>query len=633
MSANTTFTLTCSGPGGSASASTTVTVGATGSLPIAHAGFDRAVIGAAPVTLAGSGTPPPGATIVSYAWSQTAGPNVTLSANGPNATFTAPLVTTPTVLTFQLIVTASSGATSLPDAVDILLQPLPPGQTAVNGRVTHARIPTTTTNGLNYAGTFQEPSRGITVELVDAGNGTIIASGTTDGGGYFSFSAPPNTNVRLRARAELVRASGAGARWNIAVRDVDNANSQYTVASGTFSTGATGVTQNLAIQSGWGTAPSSGPLGPRDAAPFAILDTVYRALVKVVNIEPNVNLPPLTIDWSVDNPGGQTFYSSSGTGQRRIVLPGEANVDTEEYDEAIIAHEFGHYIEDVLGRSDSVGGPHALSSRLDPRVAWSEGLATFLAALLLDNSVAIDTAGNMQQQTGLFFDVESFSGAASSRGWWNEASVFVILWDLYDPANDDPAQLGAAPLWRVLTNEMRTTDAFATIFPFVAALKQTAAAAAGAIDAVVQTQPIVASTINAFATTETNDAGAGSDVLPVYTTTQIDGVPRTLRSTNLFGVDNKLGNSRFLRLDVPSPRSIRVQLTASGTNRDPDVYIFRRGNIVASGITPSNEDFTTTLNQAGTYVIEILDCDNAGCSGPNPVPAPTDLTLTLSAVP
>lgn len=66
------------------------------------------------VTLAGTAAvSTAGATIASYQWTQIAGPAVTLTnANTANATFTAPAVTSDTVLTFQLTATDSTGASA-----------------------------------------------------------------------------------------------------------------------------------------------------------------------------------------------------------------------------------------------------------------------------------------------------------------------------------------------------------------------------------------------------------------------------------------------------------------------------------------------------------------------------------------
>jgi hypothetical protein len=76
------------------------------------------------VTLDGSGsTDPDGGTISSYTWVQTTGsPTLTLSgANTAQATFTAPSLMADTTFTFQLTVTDSEGASSLPASVNVIV--------------------------------------------------------------------------------------------------------------------------------------------------------------------------------------------------------------------------------------------------------------------------------------------------------------------------------------------------------------------------------------------------------------------------------------------------------------------------------------------------------------------------------
>ena len=56
----------------------------------------------------------------------------------------------------------------------------------------------------------------------------------------------------------------------------------------------------------------------------------------------------------------------------------------------IFVHEAGHFIEHNVSRSDNPGGFHD-GSPADPRLAWSEGYATWLATAVLDRDTYIDT--------------------------------------------------------------------------------------------------------------------------------------------------------------------------------------------------------------------------------------------------
>ena len=80
------------------------------SAPNAVAGGSQTVSIGATVTLNGSASNDPDGDTLSYSWSQTTGPAVTLNnAMSANATFTAPTVTSDTLLRFELTVSDTSG--------------------------------------------------------------------------------------------------------------------------------------------------------------------------------------------------------------------------------------------------------------------------------------------------------------------------------------------------------------------------------------------------------------------------------------------------------------------------------------------------------------------------------------------
>src|SRR5262249_36600880 len=93
--------------------------------PIANAGPDQLVDEGVTVMLNGTGSSDPDGDPITLAWSQTAGPAVTLtSISATQPTFTAPDVSTDTVLTFQLIV-ADGITNSVPDEVRITVRAKP----------------------------------------------------------------------------------------------------------------------------------------------------------------------------------------------------------------------------------------------------------------------------------------------------------------------------------------------------------------------------------------------------------------------------------------------------------------------------------------------------------------------------
>jgi ELWxxDGT repeat protein len=92
--------------------------------PQASAGNDQSVNEGAAVTLTAAASNDSDGAIVSYAWLQTSGASVTLSdSSAISPTFTAPVLTTPDTLSFQLSVTDNEGA-SASDTVSIKVNPV-----------------------------------------------------------------------------------------------------------------------------------------------------------------------------------------------------------------------------------------------------------------------------------------------------------------------------------------------------------------------------------------------------------------------------------------------------------------------------------------------------------------------------
>lgn len=630
INSTTTFGLSCTGPGGTSASGTSVTVTGPNRIPVADAGADQSTLSGATVALSGARSSDSGGFIAAYAWTQTAGPPVSLSgATAQAASFVAPIVATDTTLTFRLVVTDDAGAASPPDTVAVLVRPAPQGTVPVAGLVSFARVPSTQ-QGLAYAQMRQDPARGVTIVALNAGSLTEIARGQTGASGEYTLAVPPSTSLVIRAVAEMVR-TGAAPTWRFDVRDASAGAATYSYTSASVNSGASGTAFDVAIPSGWDPATRL-ENGPRDAAPFAVLDTVYLATQFLLGASPNSNFAPLTIDWSSGNTATDGTFYSNGVNGPRITLAGEARVDTDEYDPDVIAHEFGHYVEDLFSRSDSIGGPHSLGDRLDPRVAFGEGYGYAFAAMVTGDSIITDSFGDQQAFTGVF-DVER---DYSSPGWYSESSVWAILWDLYDGVRDtfgDDMALGFAPLWEVLTGPQRTTEAVTSIFPFITALKLETPADAPAIDSLLAGQQIQSVTIDDFGSTETNAAGS-PDVLPIFTPIAVDGGTVLVRSIGggapAFGSPNKLSNHRFLRLDVATARTVRIVATAPSA-RGADVIVYRRGVEIDRGEAAGNEDFTVSLPEAGTYVLDVYDCVNTGCTSPPVAPTRIDINVTITS--
>jgi hypothetical protein len=537
------------------------------------------------------------------------------------------------------------------------------GTATVSGRVTFDR-PTYSGTALSFSSLERLPVRGATVEILRASDRSIVATATTGASdGRYSATVPAGS-VIVRVKAQLRRA-GPGA-YDFEVRNNTSGNALYTLDSAAVNASGS-VTVDL--NAGTGFTVGQGYTGTRAAAPFAILDTIWRARELIHGVEPGLDMPALDIHWSTQNRLGScngrpnpatgeidtSFYlafdlSASGgcpAVPRGMYLLGDAttaSADADEFDSSVVAHEFGHYFEDAFSRGDSVGGPHSLLDQLNIAVAFSEGWGNAFQGIVLGSPLYRDTFGTLAS-TGFSFSVESGS-RSFVRGFATETSAQEFLWDVFDPANEpgsDAIDLGYGPIHAVMRDEMRLTDAVTSLFVMADALENRFPAQRNAIRARLSDDGI----------TGTGPFGVGQPPVPA----DPDGGPlyrpvlfgqgSGMTSTNQFGDSdpafasfNRLGGRRYYRVDLPSGGDLRV-VAVGPVGSDPDFYLLRRGsdqcpNLGAcSGLEDSvadgREEALFTGLAAGTYVLEVAECSNLGetCrAGPPRGNTSIDVTVT-----
>jgi PKD repeat protein len=586
-----------------------------------------------------TGSSDPDGTIASYSWNFGDG-----SATGTGAAVTHTYATVGT-FTVTLTVTDNSGATAQTTrTVQTTAGPLPPSVT-VGGRVTYERVPfsASLTSGLNYAATFDAPVRGAVVELLDATSQVVLATSVTDGNGQYGLTAPPVTNVFVRVKAQSV-ATGTPS-WDVRVLNNTNGNALYVLDSSGFNTGTANVALNLSADSGWTAFGGTSYAGPRAAAPFAVLDTMYSALqFELAQGSNSLNLPPLQAFWSPDNRTSDAFdpeagdilttlyLSSDSAGELAgIYVLGLEDNDTDEYDAHVMAHEFQHYLEDALSRSDSPGGSHGLGDKLDMRVAFSEGFANAYSAMVLADPQYRDSFGS-RQASSFGFNMET--DTQSPEGWFNESSIYTLVWDLYDvPADaNDAVQLGYGPLFTVFRNELRTGQALTSIFPLIAGLKAQAGAPVGGIDAIVAARGIRAPDIDAFGSTETNSGGV-QDALPLYTDVAVNGAAVQVCGNASAGVYNAVGNRRFLKFSVTGARTLTIRVTSNDPGAptpDPDFALYGDGTVQFAESPDENVELAEFDVQGGDYVLEVYEYNHIDTSAEPPLRGRTCMNVSIT---
>jgi len=488
---------------------------------------------------------------------------------------------------------------------------LPKDKVAISGVLTFDRVPATFGYGLanlDYTRTLKSPVKGVMVKAINK-SGKVIATTQSDAEGRYSLFVDKNENVKIRVYARLYKKGF----WDVSVVDNTNQKAMYVMEGAFHNSGKKHNIRSLHASSGWD---GNGYSKDRIAAPFAILDSVYSAMDKVRRVDSDAVFPQLTVNWSINNiaAGGDLdsgqIITSHYDGERGLWILGDANSDTDEYDDHIIVHEWGHYFEDVFSRSDSIGGPHSPGEVLDIRLAFGEGWGNALSGIVTDNPYYFDTSG-ARQANGWYMDLET--GAQKNPGWYSEGSIQRILYDLYDSTNEahDHTSLGFKPIYKVMIGKERNTKAFTSIFSFIDGLKKENSAQASNIDATVGYENI--STIyDSYGTSRMNSAGSRHTV-PIYRDLVV-GDSIDICNQNNYGVYNKLGNRTYVRVKINQSGSYSFNAKPNGrvsANQDPDILIYStkypHDNMGISSQEGSAYDNLSMHLDKGEYLLDVFD--------------------------
>ena len=498
------------------------------------------------------------------------------------------------------------------------ITPVPEGEgIKISGTITYDRVPVKEGDygliSLDYKNTRKVTGKNLYIKVVDE-NGLLLYTTTSNNKGQYTVFVPENTPVKIRVYSRMYKKD----RWDVSVIDNTNMKATYVLEGSLIDSGTTPSIRNLHASSGWDGEAYS---GTRKAAPFAILDSINTVMQKVLTAKPDLQFPKLTVNWSVNNVAADgdrnlgQIITSNYDGNNNLWILGDANSDTDEYDDHIIIHEWGHFFEDKFSRSDSIGGPHSSGDSLDIRVAFGEGWGNALSAIATDNPIYFDTSG-YAQQSGWAMNIES--AEPENPGWFSEASIQRILYDLYDNNQDggDTLHLGFKPIFNAMVSEERNTPAFTSIFSFIHALKSENKSKAYRIDEVVASEQI-ASISDAYGKYRSNSA-RGTYTTPIYRDLKV-GKWITQCNQNQYGVYNKLGNRTFIKVKIDKTGFYTFDAQPyGGAYGDPDIVIYKAQYPLKSmGMSPlegSSSDSLAISLTLGDYLVEVYDASfNNSC--------------------
>lgn len=458
----------------------------------------------------------------------------------------------------------------------------------VQGVVEFEKVPVTS-RGLRLAEKRRAPAVGVTVDAVrDADPSEIVGSAVTDYQGHFEIGLATEESLRLRVRSVM---------GNVKVEHPFTGD-VYVVDSAAFTPDPAGsVTRNVLAAD-----------ATRASGPFNLLDVARRCVAYARRYEPGLDPPPLAFRWSDDEIDG-TFYVDNPDGQTDVIhVNGERAVNSDEFDDTVVAHEFGHFLARAFSRDDTFGGYHVIGQRLDPRVAWSEGWATFFGCAAMGTGDKIDSYGTNGRRAKVR-KLEKNKLPGDKPGVTSEHTVSSVLWDLFDPAADagDSVSLGFGPVWTAFRGGMRD-ERFTYLLDFCDVLVRDDPARGGAVAAVLAARKIKY-------TPGQTPVSPDAFPAPIASGAQVRGVADSASAQQA----NLDASSRLFEFTLSAPGAVSLVLewqSVGGAPSDLDLYLLgREGNVIqqsAAGPGTLTETIDLPSLDAGTYVVEVRSWGDAG---------------------
>lgn len=476
----------------------------------------------------------------------------------------------------------------------------------LSGKVTYDFVPatfsaTSKTGTLNFAQASERPVRSAVVQVRQGTK--VLTTGTTDEQGNYQLNYTPSGCGTLTLVA-LAKST------NPDIQVEDNTDDDAIWALGETIT-ATTKTKNLRATHGWTGRTYSA--NQRTAAPFAILDSMYTASKAFMAVRP-VTFPALKVNWSPNNvpqggdkASGQITTSHYAFTEGEIYILGRAGVDTDEYDSHVIVHEWGHYFEDKLSRADSPGGQHSSGDVLDPRLSFGEGYGNAIAAMLLPESMYVDTlwgSPSSDLPTAFGFDAETTPNNPTddpAPGVFSEFTVMRALYDLYDSGTNegyDGVALGLGPIYDVLVGPQKSTDALTTLGSFITGLKAQPGVNASAVNTLMAHYQVGA---------VTSDFGDGDEDLRAMYQVVPNSYPYNTTATLRGGADteNKQQQNRYF---VFSGTGRQMNISATHASEDVGIEVYQRGERVGAADTNlrGTEAISIPTQSGAQYVLVLV---------------------------
>lgn len=319
------------------------------------------------------------------------------------------------------------------------------------------------------------PIRGAIIEVIAIEGFVPLegGSGTTDQEGKFNFTALNNASRKGGVYLRIQAKTESNNPTQVEIRNNSSDQALLALTSSGLDDSASSAFPNVTLLA----SADSGAGGA-----FNLLDVFSRASELVQQSGPCPTpdgkcVPPLLKAYWEPGSSTGTYYDDVANAIF-ILGGGTADGDTDEYDDSVVAHEYGHFVVAHFSHDDSPGGDHRISDNTeDIRLSWSEGWGNFFSSAVRNDPTYVDTneggvalSFELEHYTSPQFDSPTRPPTAPKLADiviydTSELAVAGVLWDIFDPAGtvlDDPQDslaLGFQPIWQTVISLPTATQA------------------------------------------------------------------------------------------------------------------------------------------------------------------------------
>jgi hypothetical protein len=300
----------------------------------------------------------------------------------------------------------------------------------VTGSIGYERMTVSPVNGLS--GTLVTlPVRFADIRIRAAGGGTCYGEASTDASGSYSITANPPANAQVEIA--VLSLCNADPLRNVTVHNAlpPGVNAHADADVFVFASPAFAATGSPSVGFTVPYNPSS--TSSRPSIGFAVLDVLLTCSEAIRT--GTGQIPPQCHAYTRLGNAGSTGTSFFDSGAQALTLLGGAagaldTSDTDYFDDGVIAHEYGHFVEFAMSTTRNRGGAHA-GEQLEPPFSWSEGAATGFGCLLRNSPLYVDTVRTSPFPPQISSNAENWTPQLV-RGIGGEETVTEIVWDLVD---------------------------------------------------------------------------------------------------------------------------------------------------------------------------------------------------------